>query len=171
MPSLSALHYFELDMGEAADELRPALFAAIHGFNTKNENALGLDFSGMKMRVFGEEGPLTSFFTQPRILRMLALAAGCRPPAPVPACDKAVYVGRDSRGMSPARLRRFMARNPDAPRPSVHVPRADLAVSVRSQSNGRTFLLKLVRRDAPMTPFLQFSSYGTCAGGSSVPLF
>lgn len=172
MPKLSELHFFELEFDqEDASELRAALVWALHGFNAVNDNALGLDFSGTKVRVFGEEGALGAFFRQPRISRMAAMATTCKAPAPVPASNEAVYVGRCSKGMSPARQRRFARRNEGQPVPSLKAVRSDLVIPLRSKTNGNEFLLKLVRRDAPLSEQVAFTSYGTCREGSSLPVF
>lgn len=173
MTPVAELHYFEVDLGDSAEELRSALFSGVHGFNTRNNDALGIDFSGTGMRVFGPQPALQAFFEQPRTQRLLAVCLRFTAPAFVPAATKAVSVlrHRPAGRQQPARLRRFAARNPDVALAPAKTIRCDLAVPLSSQSTGQEFLLKLARRPAAPSAAVRFNSYGLCAPGSSLPAF
>ena len=173
MTPLSELHYFEVDMGEAANDLRAALLIGLHGFNESHANDLGVDFSGTSMRVFGAEAPLRMFFEQPRTQRLVAVCEKLTPPARVPASTQGVAVTRHrpaSRNQG-ARVRRFERRNPGVVLPAAKTIRCDLAIALSSKSTKQDFLLKLARRSAPLSETVVFNSYGLCAPGASVPSF
>lgn len=173
MTLLSDLHYFEVDLGGSAEELRSALFSGVHGFNESRANDLGLDFSGTLVRVFGAVGPLNEFFQQARTQRLVALCERSSSPQGVPAAQEAVRVTRHrpSQRNQPARVRRFEARNPGVKLKDAPTLCCALAVPMASKSTKRPFLLKLARVRAELSPTVEFNSYGLCAANSSVPLF
>jgi len=173
MTELKDLHYLELDFGEQAAEMRSALFSHVHSFNVKNSAALGIDCWRSLARVFGSADALSSFVEQTRIQRMLALCTAFRPIAAVPTTDRAVSLTRHrpATRTQPSRLRRFAERNPDVGPLNLAPVRCDLVVPMRSTSTQQDFLLKLCRKDTPLTPVVKFNAYGLCAEGTSVPLF
>lgn len=173
MTPLSELYFFEVDFADMAKELRPALFSGVHGFNAKNENALGLDFSGTQMRVFGNKPCLQSFFEQPRTQRLLALCASFKSPAKVKVTDKGVRLTRHrpASRTQPSRLRRFAQRNPSVELQDVKRISSDLVVPVCSDSTKQEFLLKLRRSSASPSSEVRFNAYGLCAEGTALPLF
>lgn len=173
MTRLSELHYFEVDMGAEAGDLRPALFRGLHGYNESHADNLGLDFSGTSVRVFGAQAPLRAFFEQPRTQRLVAACERLVPPSPVPSTTEAVRVTRHrpAQRNQPARLLRFQKRNPGVALPTAPTIRCDLAVPMSSKSTQQEFMLKLARRSAEQSELVEFNAYGLCAGGSSVPLF
>ncbi len=173
MTLLTELHYFEVDMGDAASELRPALFRGVHGFNESRANELGVDFSGTSVRVFGAQGPLREFFQQARTQRLVAMCERSVSPTAVPSAEEAVRVTRHrpAQRNQPARRKRFEARNPGVALPKAPTLRCDLAVPMVSESTKQPFLLKLARRTAELSLTVEFNSYGLCVGNSSVPLF
>lgn len=173
MTPLAELHYFEVDLGADAEDLRPALFSGVHGFNARNQDALGIDFSGTCLRVFGARAPLLAFFEQSRTQRLVAVCSRFTPPAQVPAASEAVTVlrHRPAGRQQPSRLRRFAARNPGVVLAPAKPIRCDLVVPLTSVSTEQDFLLKLARRPAALSAAVEFNSYGLCANGTSLPLF
>lgn len=173
MIKLQDLNYFEIDMGAAFSEIRPALLQNIHGYNAHHGNSLGVDFFGSIARVFGAEQPLKKFYNQVKMQRLITLCEQVKPPSLVPSTSQAVVVARhrQSSRNQPARLRRFAKRNPGIELQAKTPIKSDLAVSLNSKSTKNDFLLKLSRRPAPLTDSVQFNGYGLCEQGFSVPFF
>lgn len=173
MALLSKLFYFELDLDEHFHDIVPTLTWFVHGFNVKNDNALGVDYPGTKMRVFGEEGPLKSFFAQAKVQRALTMAVAVTAPTPVPAVTAGVRVCRNRAGTrtQPARLRRFAKRNPGMALPDFKDSASDVQLALSSKRTQQDFLLKLRRAPSELSQEVLFNSYGLCTEGSSLPAF